>query len=217
MRSVRLPGWILPGQRAAPGTLKPPSYMCPLPPRHGPLFAPLASTPPLSEVKMTRVFVASAGAVERVEHFADAGIEVLDQRDQLGAFLRYARLALLHLLQPLRRRLDRVVGRVVGQVEEERPSGFGRASKIFARPAGEDVRRVALGIDDFLVAPHEVVAVTPVRPVIVHHVAEKAVKEIKAPLGRRVGRADAEMPFADQRGVVAGRLEQLWQQRRAGQ
>ena len=58
IRSVRLPGLITPGQRAAPGTRRPPSYMCCFSPRHGPLLAPLASTPPLSLVKITSVFVA---------------------------------------------------------------------------------------------------------------------------------------------------------------
>ena len=58
---------------------------------------------------------------------------------------------------------------------------------------------------------------SPMRPAIVHHVAEEDFKQVRAPFRWRVGRADAEMPFADKRGVATGLFERLWEQLRARQ
>ena len=63
--------------------------------------------------------------VERVEHPADARVHVLDQRDHFRALLAERRLAAFHLGEPLGRRLDGVVRRGVGEVEEEGPAGLG--------------------------------------------------------------------------------------------
>ena len=139
MCSVRLPGLTLAGQRATPGTRRPPSYMCVLPLRQGPLLAPNIRLPPLSEVKITSVFSAKMQPIEGVQHLADAGVEMLDEGHDLGPLLADARLALLHLRQPLRRRLDGVVRRGVGQVQEERPARLGTLFEIGAGPVGEQI------------------------------------------------------------------------------
>jgi hypothetical protein len=86
-------------------------------------------------------------------------------------------------------------------------------ARIIACPGSENVRSVAFGVNGFLIVTHEIEAVAEVRPVIVHHVAEKTFEEIEAALGRSVGRADAEMPFADDGGVAASLFEELRKER----
>ena len=114
---------------------------------------------------------------------ADAVIHVLDECDDLRAFLGDAGLALFHFLKPVRRGLDGIVGRVVGEVEEEGLLLGSALGEVVAGPSCEEVGGVFFGLDHFLIAPHEVLAVPQVGPVVVHHVAEEAVEEVETALG----------------------------------
>ena len=152
--------------------------------------------------------------LQDIEHPTDAGIKVLDERDQFYAFLIHLRLALLHLFQPLGRRLHRVVRRVVGEVEKEWLRLLAAFRKIFAGPFGKQVRRMTLGRDDLAIVAHEVLAVAQVRPVVVHHVAEKTVKQIKAAIIWQIRSTDAEVPLADDGTVVVRLPQQHWKQNR---
>src|ERR1035441_2908823 len=95
------------------------------------------------------------GLVERVEHFADSLVEMFDQRDYFGALRIHVRLAFLHLFQPFRRRLNRVMRRVIGKIEKKRFSRFRLLLKIFARPRGEYISRVSLGIHSLSIRSEE--------------------------------------------------------------
>lgn len=64
------------------------------------------------------------------------------------------------------------------------------------------------------VAPHVMSAVALVIVIVVHHVAEKAVEMVEAPANGVVLASQAEVPLANQRSVVTGSLQHLWQQRR---
>ena len=94
--------------------------------------------------------------------------------------------------EPIGRRLNRVVRRVVGEVEEERLMRLCTLAEIVARPLGEDVGCMSLRIDDLPISPHEIDAVAKVRPVVVHHVAEEAVEELFAETIRLGGTLSGE-------------------------
>ena len=70
------------------------------------------------------------------------------------------------------------------------------------------------GVDLVTIEAHPVHAAAEVRVVVVHHVAEKAVKEREAAVERFIGRLQSEMPLADDGGVVTGVRQRLRQQRR---
>ncbi len=55
MASVEVLAGIVPGHQASVQVRMPPSNVCPLPPRSGPLLDPCRRAPPLSEVKITSV------------------------------------------------------------------------------------------------------------------------------------------------------------------
>ena len=57
--SDSVPAGIVPGQRATNGTRTPPSRVEPLPPFNGPALPPVPVLGPLSDVKMTSVFLSS--------------------------------------------------------------------------------------------------------------------------------------------------------------
>ena len=139
-----------------------------------------------------------------VKELADLVVHVLDEGDVGGALLVELRLAFLHFLQPIFRWLDGKMRRVVGEVEEE---GFlfvgGLFLYVFDAPSGEHFGGVALGFDLLLVATHPVYSAAEVGPVVVHHVGQKAVKEIESSVVGYVGRLEAKMPLAYHSGVVA--------------
>ena len=153
-------------------------------------------------------------AIQRPQHFPHPFIQMLNQRHQSGPFVRQSRFPLLHPRQPLWRWLDRVVRGVISQVEEEWLARFGPFLQILTSPIGKYIRRVPLGINHLLVAAQEIVTVPQMRPIIVHHVPQETVEEIKPALGGGVWRMDAEMPFPYERRVVPRRFEQFRQQHR---
>ncbi len=94
--------------------------------------------------------------------------------------------------------------RIVSKIEKEGFQAGGTFFDVFASPFGEQIRGVALRCNLFRISSHEVLPVPQMRPVIVHHVTQKAVEEIKATLSRGVWRVDAKVPFADDCAVVSG-------------
>jgi len=151
---------------------------------------------------------------ERGQHAPDAAIEMLHQGDVPRAPFVQLRRALLHFRQPLGGRFDGEMWRIVGEVEEEGPILRLRSlAQILDRPIRKQIRRVAPGLNDLGVAAHVIVSMTQMRRVAVHHVAEKAVEQIKAAFVRQVRRFEAEVPLADEAGVIT-RLLQLIRKRR---
>ena len=157
-----------------------------------------------------------AGGLQRREHLADAIIEVLDERDVQRAFPVHGRRASLHAREPLGGRLHRKMRGVVGEVEKEGRLRGGALAQIIARPRRENIRGVSDRIDDLAIAAHIIVTLAAVRRVAVHHVVEEAVEKIEAAVVRRAGRGEAEVPLADDRGVVAGRAQVICDRRHVG-
>ena len=157
-----------------------------------------------------------AGFFQRREDLADAVVEVLDHSHTQCALLRDARFSLLHFRQPLRRRLYREMRSVVGQIEKEGRQGFRALAQVVARPTGENLRGVTDGRNDLAVAAHVIVPLPEVRRVAVHHVVEEAVEEVEAAVVGQRGRGEAEVPFADERGVIAGGAEVIGERRHRG-
>ena len=155
-----------------------------------------------------------ARVVERGEHPPDSGVEMLDKRDVARALFLHLRRALLHFCQPFGGRLHREMGRVVGEIEEERLiRGLRPPAQIGGRPVGKQIGGVAYRLDHLVVTAHVVVAVAQMRRVAVHHVAEKPVEVGEAALVRRVGRFKTEVPLADDGGVIARAAEHIRQGR----
>jgi hypothetical protein len=159
----------------------------------------------LSEEKTMRVSSAMPSRLlYGVEELTDFVVHVLDEGDVGGALFVEPGFALLHFLQPILRWLDRKVGGVVGEVEEEGFLFVGRLLLyVVDAPSGEYLGGVALGVYLILVATHPVDSAAEVGPVIVHHVGKKAVKEIEAAIVGYVGRLEAKMPLAYHSSVVA--------------
>ena len=132
---------------------------------------------------------------------------MLDHRDAQGALLVDAGLALFHLRQPLGRRLHRKVRSIVREIEKKRRRQFRPFAQIIARPAGEQLRGMACRRDDLAVAAHVVVPLPEVGRVAVHHIVEEAVEKIEAAVVGQRRRRKAEVPLADDRGVIAGGAE----------
>ena len=110
-----VPAGILPGHQAIVGSRMPPSQVLPLPPRSRPAEPPcwlLISHGPLSLVKNTSVLLVELQLAQRVEHLADAPVELLDH-----VAIQAAAALALELLGSEQRH----VRKVVRQVEEERP------------------------------------------------------------------------------------------------
>ena len=103
---------------------------------------------------------------------------------------------------------------VVREIEEERPlRGGGPFAQVRDRPFGEQVGGVAGRVDRVAIEPHQVVTVPPVRRVALHHVAEETMEVVEAAVIGHVGGDEAEVPLADDGGVVA-RLPQFVGERR---
>ena len=154
------------------------------------------------------VFPLAVG-LEGIDDLSDTVVEVLDERDEFGAFGSDAIFTGLHFFKPIFGRLDRGVGRVVGQVEEERVFGILAGGEVVLGPVGKNVSGVAFGIHLFFIEAHVVLSVTAVLVVVVHHIAEEAVEVIET-AGVGVGFViEPEVPFSDGGGVVSERLESL--------
>ena len=125
-----------------------------------------------------RVFVLAV-LFQGIDHLADAVVHVLYERDQLGPFGADARLAGLHFFEPIGRRLDRRVRRVVGEVHEKRLLLPLAAIHVIDAPLGDQVGGMAGRIDLPAVFPEVIDAVTPLCVVGVDHVAEKALEIVK--------------------------------------
>ena len=152
-----------------------------------------------------------SGFFQGCDDFANVVVHVLDESDELGALFGNSFFAFDHFFEPIKRRLDRGVGRIVGEIEEEGVFLVLSFGKVALGPPGENIGGMALGIHLFLVEAHVVLIVTAVVVVVVHHVAEETVEVIEA---ARVGMRfviQSEVPFADGGGVVAEGLERLGQ------
>ena len=150
-----------------------------------------------------------AVGLKSIDDLTDAMIHVLDESDELGAFVGDAFLTGFHFLQPILGRLDGSVRSIVGEVEEEGLFLIFAGGEEVPGPVGEDVGGVAFGIHLLLIEAHVVLVEATVMVIVVHHITEKAVEVIKA---TRVGMGfliEPEMPFADSRSVVPQRLENL--------
>ena len=152
------------------------------------------------------------GVFEHIEHLADVVIEMLDEGHIHRPLLIELRRTLFDFGQPFGGRLDGKVRCIVGEVEEEGLRGLRTLAEVVRGPIGKELGGMALRLDDLAIEPHVVFSMAKVRGVAVHHVAEEAVEVVEAAFVRRVGRFEAEMPFADDAGVVA-RLLQFIRQR----
>ncbi len=117
----------------------------------------------------------------------------------------------MNAFQPIGRRLNRSVRRIVGELEEKRPLVVLAVVQKVDRPSGEEVGRVPLRIDGVQVVAEIVDPVPLMCHIVVHHVAEPAVKDLEASRVGHVGRREPQVPFPDQGRRIAGRLEQSGQ------
>ena len=149
------------------------------------------------------------------DDLADAFVHVLDEGDEFGSFVINALFSGLHFFKPVFGRLNRGVGRIVSEVEEEGVFGclFGLGREVIDGPVGEDIGGMAFGINLLFVEAHVVLAMPAVFVVIIHHIAEEAVEVIKA-AGIGVGFfIKSKVPFPDRGGSVALLFEFLGQKR----
>ena len=79
-------------------------------------------------------------------------------------------------------------------------------------PLGDEIGCVAGRVDLPAVFAEVIDAVTTVLVVVVDHVAKEAFEIIETASVRCVGFLEAEVPLADDRCVVAGILQNVWQQ-----
>src|SRR5690606_34669579 len=106
-------------------------------------------------------------------------------------------------------------GRVVSEIQKEwLPRPRCSLVEIVNGPRGEEIRRMPRGINDSRVVTHIVVSLPAMRRIAVHHVAEKAVKEIKPALVRRVGAFETQIPLADEGRRVTDLAQLICQSRR---
>ncbi len=141
---------------------------------------------------------------------------MLDERGIEHALFFELRRTLLHFSNPFRRWLNGKMRCIEGEVEKEGLLLLGALAEVIRRPAREDVRRMAFGVDDLRIAAHVVAPLAQVRGVAVHHVTEEAVEEVKAALIRSVGGVETEMPFANHRRVITDLLQFIANRRNAG-
>ena len=160
-----------------------------------------------------RVFVLPV-FLERVDHSTDAVVHVLDERHQPGALVTDARLARLHLFEPILRRLNRRVRRVVSEVHEERGFFAFAIVESVDGPFAEQVGGVAGRIDLLSVLAEIIDTVPTVLVVVVDHVAEETLEMIETAPVRRVRLLKAKVPFADDGRVITSALERPGQKRR---
>ena len=158
-----------------------------------------------------RVFVLSV-FLQGIDHLPDAVVHVLDQRDQLGSLVADARFARFHFFEPILRRLNRCVRCVVGEIHEKRFILSFAIVHVIDAPLGDEIGCVAGRVDLPAVFAEVIDAVTTVLVVVVDHVAKEALEIIETASVRCVGFLEAEVPLADDRCVVAGILQNVWQQ-----
>ena len=97
------------------------------------------------------------------------------------------------------------MGCVVRKIEKERLLLVCRLFlNVIDSPTREDLGGVAIGFHFLLVEAHPIDAAAKVFPVVVHHVGEETMEEIKTTVIGDVGRLETKMPFADHASVVAG-------------
>ena len=130
-------------------------------------------------------------------------VHVLDQRHQLGAFVTDTRFARFHYFKPILRRLNRCVGRVIGEVHEDRVVFALSIVDVVDTPFGNLIGRVARRSEHFTVFAKVIDAVAAVLVVVVDHVTQEAFEIVETAAIRRIGFLKAEMPFADERRMVA--------------
>src|SRR6185436_1426023 len=75
----------------------------------------------------------------------------------------------------------------------------------------QQVGEIALAMDFALVLPQVVLAATRAMREVVDAAGERSEEVVVAALQRTEVRGETEMPFADQRGRVAGLAQQRWQ------
>ena len=150
---------------------------------------------------------------EGLHHLPDSLVQMLDERHQPGPLFAQLPSPLHHSLQEWRRRLGRSMGGIVGKIEEKRLVAGPPLHQIVDRPLGEKIGGMPGRLDRLLVETHAVHAAAGVKVIVVHPVAQKAVKQVESALVGEIGRFQAQMPLADQGGVVTGLLQQTGQQR----
>ena len=170
--------------------------------------------PPVVRGKGDQGILLDAQFLDRIQYLSDFMIHVLDECDVGRPLVAQLGFAFLNLLQPVLGGLDGKVGGVVSQVEKERLLFIRRLFlHIIDRPLAEDFGGMPLGLDHLLVLAHPVHATAQMRPVIVHHVPEKAVEEIEAPVVGQVGGVVTQMPLSDHTRVVTRLAHHLGQGR----
>ena len=92
--------------------------------------------------------------------------------------------------------------RVIGEIEEKRLQRLRLRAKEFHTPFREEFCRMSSRVNGVKPAAHIVVVVPEVRVVVVHHIAEEAVKMIEPSPTWVIFGFKSEMPLADKRGVV---------------
>ena len=153
---------------------------------------------------LSRIFF----CVERGEHAADL---VVHRRRARGVGAAGRILDVLVVVEVLLRRLIGRVRRVEGQIEEERGGRVVLVDELH-RVVAEERGRIALLLDDLVVAVPVDHAVLLVREVV-DLADQRAVLVVEAALpGPVLPVGVAEVPLADDGGVVAGLLERLGQQ-----
>ena len=148
-----------------------------------------------------------SGRFECGQHLSDAVIHMLDQRDQTRPLVVDSRLAAANLLQPLRRRLNRVVRSVVGKVKKERRCCPAPALHVVDRPLCKEIGCMTLWLDRLAIEPHVVVTMAKMVVVIVHHIAQKPVKMIETTIVGKIGFGQTKVPLANDRRLIPDLLQ----------
>ena len=95
------------------------------------------------------------------------------------------------------------MGRIVGQVQEERLFVRCPILQVVQGPVGKQIGGMSFGINYFLVQSHPVHSSPQVGPVIVHHIPQKTFEVIEPTVVGGIGSFETQVPFPDDGCVVA--------------
>ena len=148
--------------------------------------------------------VGFTGFFEAFEHPSDSSVEVFNKGDQFCASFGDAVVFFpsQHFGIPIVWRLNGSVRSIVGEVEKKRIVFWSLFGHVIDCPIAENVGGVADGIHFFGAETHVMISVTTMLVIVIHHVAKEAMKVIKSPIRRAIRFIEAEVPFADNAGMI---------------
>ena len=138
-------------------------------------------------------------------------IEMLNERDELCALVRDTFLASFYFFVPIIWGLNRSVWSVVSEIHEEWLFAQLAIIEIINSPCGKQICRMSGWVNFLFVFAEVINAVPTVFVIIVNHVAQEALEIIEPAFVGRVRCFKPKMPFANNRCMVANRLQRIWQ------